>query len=75
MNELYALGVFNQRGEFLRYVRKGRNNAVSGYDNLAAARRGLSHSRSRGYETRTGEKIRIVRAATLEVVYTEGDAN
>lgn len=36
----------DEKGNFIEYVRKGRNNSIVAYDELSSAKRGLSHSRS-----------------------------
>jgi hypothetical protein len=65
MSELYVLALYDSNGAFRRYVRKGRNNAISGYDNLAGARRGLSHSRNNYAE---GIIVKIVKATELVII-------
>lgn len=62
MKELYALGVF-ENGQFIEFVRKGRNYSISGYDSLSSAKRGLAQSKA--YSRRD---IRIVKATGIEVV-------
>lgn len=61
------LAYFNKDGTFYNYVRKGRNNSISAYDNLTSAKRGLSQSRS-GWTEEAKSLIKIVRAGTLEVI-------
>lgn len=61
--ELYVIGYFAD-GEMKRLVRKGRNNAIVGYDNLASAKRGLGQTKSNG-NTRD---YRILKAADLTEV-------
>lgn len=62
MKELYVLGVFDDEGNFIKYIRKGRNYSISGYDSIASARRGLGHSK------RSGRNIKIIKATTMEVI-------
>jgi hypothetical protein len=66
MKELYALAYFDDNGELIEFIRKGRNNAISGYDNLTGARRGLAHSKN-SWKTRE-YNIRIVKATGIESV-------
>ena len=75
MKELYALAYFDKNGKFIEYVRKGRNNAISGYDNLTAAKRGYAHSKS-SYRAKIYD-LKIVKAIETEIVnYSkEDDAN
>lgn len=61
--ELYAIGYF-ENGELIRLVRKGRGNAVVGYDNLASAKRGLSNTKSNG----NPRDYRILKATDLTEV-------
>ena len=61
--ELYVLGVFDNDGNLIEFVRKGRNWAISGYDSLGSARRGLSQSMKYGRHN-----IKIIKAIGLEVV-------
>lgn len=65
ISELYVLAKFKD-GKFVEYVRKGRNNAISGYDNLAGAKRGYAHSlkaaKVNGYE------LRILHAGTMHFI-------
>jgi len=49
MGELYVLALFNAEGEFVEYVRKGRNNSITGYDNISSARRGLAQTNSNNW--------------------------
>lgn len=66
IDELYVLGVFVD-GKFKEYVRKGRNNSISGYDNLGTAKRGRSHS------LKSGRDIRIMIAGTMHFVDDNGE--
>ena len=43
MPELYVIALFNEDGTIKEFDRKGRNNAISGYDNLTSAKRGLGN--------------------------------
>lgn len=61
--ELYVIGYFVD-DEMNRLVRKGRNNAIVGYDNLTSAKRGLGQTKSRG-NTRD---YRILKATDLTEV-------
>lgn len=72
MKELYVLARFDSDEKFVEYVRKGRNNSISGYDNLESAKRGLSHTK--GNKLRKGA-VKIIKATTLEVVDSEQIAN
>ena len=67
LDELYVLAYFNKDGTFGSFVRKGRNNAISAYDNLASAKRGLTQTRS-GWSESIMPLYKIVKAGTLEVV-------
>lgn len=69
MKELYVLAYFDNEGEFIEYVRKGRNNAISGYDNLTAAKRGYSHSKN-SHRARSNN-LRIIKVLTSEVLEVE----
>jgi len=66
MKKLYALAYFDKDGNFVEYVRKGRNNAISGYDNLSGARRGYSQSKG-SYRAQIYE-LKIVRATDIEII-------
>lgn len=67
MDELYALAYFDKEsGEFVEFVRKGRNYSIVGYDNLASAKRGLAHSK-RSYRSKICD-VRIVKATGIEIV-------
>lgn len=61
--ELYVIGYFAD-DELQRLVRKGRNNAIVGYDNLTSAKRGLGQTTSNG-NTRD---YRILKATDLTEV-------
>lgn len=63
MKELYVLGVFDDSDTLVDFVRKGRNWAISGYDTIDSARRGLSQSKRN-----SRRNIKIVKAVGLEVV-------
>lgn len=65
IKKLYVLGVF-EKGKLIRFVRKGRNGAISGYDNWPAAKRGLSQSK-----TYSNDDIRILCAGSLLVCDAE----
>jgi hypothetical protein len=67
MNELYALVRLDEDGNFINFIRKGRNHSISGYDNLIGAKRGLAHSRSNihGIEKYL---IKIVKANSLDII-------
>lgn len=67
MDELYALGRFNEDGSFYEYVRKGRNHSISGYDNISGARRGLSQTRA-NTPKELRDYVKIIKAASLEIV-------
>lgn len=67
MKELYVIGEFNEDGSFGSYVRKGRNNSISGYDNLTGARRGLSQTRA-GMRLYEQQLYKIIKATSLEIV-------
>jgi hypothetical protein len=67
MKDLYALAYFDKEtGEFVEYIRKGRNYSISGYDNISGARRGLSQSK-RSYRASIYD-LRIVKATDVEIV-------
>jgi hypothetical protein len=66
MKELYALAYFDNDGNFIEYVRKGRNNSISGYDSLTSAKRGMAHSKS-SYRARMYQ-LRIVKASEVEII-------
>jgi hypothetical protein len=65
VKELYVLARYKD-GEFVEYVRKGRNHSISGYDNITGARRGCSQSLkaadAHGYE------LKIMKADILSFV-------
>lgn len=65
VKELYVLARYKD-GEFIEYVRKGRNHSISGYDNITGARRGYSQSLKaadvHGYE------LKIMKADLLSFV-------
>ncbi|MDF1511093.1 hypothetical protein PZE06_23445 [Robertmurraya sp. DFI.2.37] len=61
--ELYVLGVFDDDGNLIEFVRKGRNWSISGYDSIGSARRGLAHSK-----TYSKRNIKIVKATGFEAV-------
>lgn len=63
MEELYVLAKFDEDGNFLYYIRKGRNNSISGYDNLSSAKRGLSQTK-----TYAKGNVKIVKVVSLEIV-------
>lgn len=67
MGELFVIALFNEDGTFKEYVRKGRNNAISGYDNLAGAKRGLAQTKAHALDYRKPH-YKIVKANSLEVV-------
>jgi len=69
MNELYVLAYFDKDGSFVEYVRKGRNNAISGYDDLTGAKRGYSQSK-RSYRAQIYD-LKIVKASGIEIVEEE----
>lgn len=46
MRGLFVLAYYDKEtGEFIEYVRKGRNNSITGYDNIDSARRGYTQSK------------------------------
>jgi ABC-type Zn uptake system ZnuABC Zn-binding protein ZnuA len=59
IKNLYVLGKYKD-GKFIEYVRKGRNNSITGYDNLSAAKRGLAQSCSEWSEYVKGKDIKII---------------
>lgn len=61
--DLYVIGYFAD-GELKHFVRKGRNRSISGYDDLASAKRGLAQSLSRG----NPRDYRILKASDLTEV-------
>jgi hypothetical protein len=68
MPALYAIGRFDDQGKFEHFERKGRNNAISGYDNLASAKRGLSQSRSGWSKEEIKNQFKIVKATGFEIL-------
>lgn len=70
MTELYVLAYFDKvTHEFIEYVRKGRNNAISGYDDLDSAKRGYAQSK-RSHRARTYE-LKIVKAGGVVIIEEE----
>ena len=61
--ELYAIGYYED-DDLKRLVRKGRGNAIVGYDNISSAKRGLSQTLANG---NTGD-YRILKATDLTEV-------
>lgn len=68
MGELYVLAYFDDDGNFIEYVRKGRNHAISGYDNLTSAKRGYGNSKTSRRANIPGYNLRIVKSTTLEII-------
>lgn len=65
MDDLFVLALFSEEGEFVQYIRKGRNNAISGYGDISGARRGLSHAKRSDYHV-------IHNDYTIEIVKADG---
>jgi hypothetical protein len=65
IKELYVLARYKD-GEFVEYVRKGRNHSISGYDNITGARRG--HSQSLKAAEAHGYELKIMKANSLSFV-------
>jgi hypothetical protein len=61
--DIYILGRFNRQGVFIEYIRKGKNNAISGYSSLSSAKRGRSQCKPyiKG-------KIKIIKMSPQEVL-------
>lgn len=69
MGDLYVLALFNEGGEFVRFIRKGRSNSIVGYDNITSARRGLAHSKRNNYSVlHNGYTVEIAKSIGLESV-------
>lgn len=69
MSDLYVIALFNEDGEFVRYERKGRSNAIVGYDNISSARRGLAHTKRNNYFVLHKEyTAEIVKSISVESV-------
>lgn len=66
MKALYALAYFDDDGNFIEYVRKGRNHSISGYDSLASAKRGYSQSKNNSWKAEE-YNLRIVKATGMEI--------
>lgn len=65
--ELYVLACYElHTGEFAKFVRKGRGNAIVGYDSLASAKRGLAHTNTT--YTSDNYDVYIVKSGSLEKV-------
>lgn len=71
MPELYVLAIVDGRGNITRFVRKGRNQSIAGYDSLASAKRGLAQTNGLMKRYVPSATVRIVEAATLTVIDTE----
>jgi hypothetical protein len=71
MPKLYVLATVDGSGNIISFIRKGRNNAISGYDDLASAKRGLAQSRGLFARYLPTVKVRIVEASSLSVIHTE----
>lgn len=67
MPELYVIALFNEDGTIKEFDRKGRNNAISGYDNIASAKRGLGQTKRHAYDFQK-PFYKVVKANRLEVV-------
>lgn len=60
MDDLFVLAMFDSEGNFYKYVRKGRNNSIVGYDSLDSAKRGIRHTRRNNViVTQLGYTIKI----------------
>lgn len=62
-NELFVLGDFDNKGEFIKFIRKGRNWNIPAYDNIPSAKRGLSQSKRTRYPN-----AKIIKLETVEVL-------
>lgn len=62
--ELYVIGYFED-GVLQKYVRKGRNNSIVGYDSLSSAKRGLSQTKSGRAKK---DNYKIVELTSMKVV-------
>lgn len=70
MGDLYVLAYFDKKdGSFVEYVRKGRNGAISGYDNYESAKRGYIQSK-RSYRAQIYD-LAIVKAVELTTIDKE----
>lgn len=71
MGDLFVLGYFDKdSGEFVEYVRKGRNNSITGYDNFESAKRGKTQS-ERSYRA-TLYDVEIISVSKAVIVDGEG---
>jgi len=65
LKDLYVLARYRD-GEFVGFIRKGRNHSVSGYDTLESAKRG--YSQSKRATTNKGYELKILKASSLSDV-------
>lgn len=65
IKSLYVLAKFKE-GEFYEYVRKGRNNSITGYDSYDSAKRGYFQSKRIGESK--GYNLKIMKADLLSFV-------
>lgn len=67
VNKIYVIGYFDENDVFVRYVRKGRNNAISAYDSLSSAKRGLGQTRGGASDIRKLQ-YKLIEFNTGEVI-------